>query len=82
MPKEIKGQMSLFDFIDKPKKRRPCDYRFKRYIGQKVRFRDRKGIYRITDIFPYYTYIINWKGEELVGTPYDIWPVDRSEEED
>lgn len=81
----IPGQMTIFDMVPR-KERRPCDYRFKRYIGQRVRFYrwpgEWSGVYRITAIFPYYTYVKNWKGEELVGTPTTIGPVDKSEYED
>lgn len=65
----MQGQYSMFD-TDKPT--RPCDYRFRRYIGQVVR-RWRTGkISRITEIKPYYTYL----EDGTVATPYDISPVD------
>lgn len=66
------GQLSIFD-IKEPE--RPCDYHFKRYIGQKVHTRYH-GVRKITEIFPYYTYLSGG----LVGTPYDIWPVKEESE--
>jgi len=64
------GQLSLFDLHEK---KRPCDYGFQRYIGQRVGTRDH-GLCTITKIDTYYTDIRSTKGERLVGTPYDIWP--------
>ena len=55
--------------------RRPCRYKFHRYIGQKVR--TRFGICTITNINgPYYTDMKDEKGRLLVGTPHDISPVE------
>ena len=34
----MNGQYSIFDCHSKTEKLRPCDYRFRRYIGQKVKF--------------------------------------------
>lgn len=63
------GQLSIFDL---PKqKKRPCDYGFQRYIGQRVYTR-KQGIRTIEGIAPYYTYLSG----DLIGTPYDIWPVE------
>lgn len=68
---EINGQLTLFDM----QTGRPCDYSFRRYIGQKVR-RWRTGkIARITEIKPYYTYL----DDGTVATPCDICEVDESE---
>ncbi len=68
---EVKGQISVFDM----QTGRPCNYSFTRYIGQKVR-RWRTGeISRITEIFPYYTYL----EDGTVGTPYDICEVKEDE---
>lgn len=65
---EVTGQITMFDM----QTGRPCDYRFTRYIGQRVR-RWRTGeIRRITEIFPYYTYL----DDGTVGTPYDICPAE------
>ena len=70
-------QYSIYD-MDIETDRRPCRYRFHRYIGQRVNT-DRHGVCTITEIpGVYYTYIRSEKGEELVGTPTTIWP----EEED
>ena len=64
---ELNGQLSMFDMPEAERKR-PCDYSFRRYIGQEVR-RWRTGeILRITQIKPYYTYL----DDGSVGTPYDI----------
>lgn len=77
----MKGQISIFDT---GKKKRPCEYSFIRYIGQKVRFNklfEPAGTYNgeeaiITDIFPYYTYCRTKSGKQFVGTPGTIYPVD------
>ena len=62
----VNGQLTMFDTPEKME--RPCDYSFRRYIGQKVR-RWRTGeVLRITEIKPYYTYL----DDGSVGTPYDI----------
>ena len=67
-------QFSVFD-MDIETDPRPCRYNFRRYIGQKVR--TDHGICTITRINgPYYTDIRSEKGERLVGTPYDIWPIE------
>ena len=76
---QIPGQMSIFDFIDRPAKRRPCDYRFHRYLGQKVYLRGREGVFRVRAIFQYYTHVVDGHGEPWIGTPYDIWPVNEKE---
>lgn len=61
---EITGQLTMYD----TQTGRPCDYSFRRYIGQRVR-RWRTGeVARITEIKPYYTYL----DDGTVGTPYDI----------
>ena len=70
---QIKGQLTMFDIHPADQKLRPCDYRFQRYIGQKVQMRGGHIGY-ITDIFPYYTYV-QCGDQNLVGTPYDIAPV-------
>ena len=65
----MKGQYSIFD-LNKSEKQKPCEYRFKRYIGQKVLFWLIGEVDTITKIEPYYT--ITAKG--LVGTPTTICP--------
>lgn len=79
---QIPGQMTIFDFL-KPEKRRPCDYRFHRYLGQKVRFNHGRdilpGIYTVKEIEKYYTIVIDEGGRELAGTPTTIFPVDDSD---
>lgn len=70
----MQGQFTIWD-NDKPA--RPCEYRFRRYIGQRVRC---CGMYcshygetgTIKEIKPYYTIWINDSGKEVVGTPVDL----------
>jgi len=66
------GQLTVFDLNNGPK--RPCDYSFKRYVGQKVHTRNH-GIRTITEIKQYYTYLSG----NIVGTPTTIWPVEDEE---
>ena len=72
----MEGQYSIFDCHSKTEKLRPCDYRFRRYIGQKVKFNpyccsiDDK-VHTVTGIEQYYTIV----DEILVGTPTTIYPV-------
>ena len=74
----VKGQLTIYDIPkDKP---RPCDYKFQRYIGQKVKFvgkysRHKDWTGHIVEIFPYYTYVQTVKGV-LIGTPYDLQPLE------
>ena len=77
---QVPGQISMFDFLQ-PEKRRPCDYRFRRYIGQRVGLRAKEGVFRITAIFQYYTHVVDDHGKTWIGTPYDIWPVNEEEKE-
>ena len=68
----MKGQYSIFDI--NPEKR-PCEYSFRRYIGQKVVFteyssRHKGEVGEIVEIFPYYTHIKMSDGQILVGTPH------------
>lgn len=58
----MKGQLSLYDIGDA---RRPCDYHFVRYIGQRVRFFSAFG--GLHD------------GENLIATPTTIFPIDPRE---
>lgn len=74
----MQGQMSLFDIHPKDEKPRPCDYKFKRYIGQKVRYSGNaadqgKCIHVITAFEQYYTVLDDG---EWIGTPYNIYPVE------
>lgn len=70
------GQLSIFDINDGT---RPCEYRFKRYIGQRVimtiggGYTARKVRGVITAIGPYYTYVRTPVGE-LCATPSSIIP--------
>ena len=74
---QIKGQLSMFDILCPEEKRKPCEYKFQRYIGQRVRSKSKYGadyVGTITGIGPYYTDILTDDGREIVGTPYDVWP--------
>ena len=81
---EIAGQLSIYDAMAENEKRKPCEYNFQRYIGQRVRF---SGDYHahhgevgtITGIGKYYTDIKMDDGRELAGTPYDISPAEKGE---
>ena len=74
------GDMQL-NIFDNASEGRPCDYRFMRYIGQRVILtigagrdaRPLEGI--ITNIMPYYTYIKTAEGE-LIGTPTNVRPME------
>lgn len=73
---EIRGQISMYDAMAENENRKPCEYRFHRFIGQRIRFW-REGIEAtISEIKPYYTYCLTDNGEILVGTPYDISPME------
>ena len=72
------GQLSLFDIQTGKGKRKPCEYDFLRYIGQKVELWRLGKVGVITKIEPYYTYVLA-DGEEFVGTPTTICPVDKKE---
>lgn len=74
---EYDGQLSIFDCINDGK---PCRYRFKRYIGQKVRimFGAYPGTVKvgtITGIDEYYS-TVKIGGREFVGTPYNLSEVE------
>lgn len=73
----MKGQLTIWD-AKKPT--RPCDYRFQRYIGQKVELmigayghghKILKGT--ITGIKPYYT-DVKVGSKTYAGTPYNTAP--------
>lgn len=65
------GQYSIFDVV---KDTRPCAYRFKRYIGQKVAFWYLNITGTVIEIEPYYTIIATDQGT-MAGTPTTICPV-------
>lgn len=73
----IKGQLTIFDTYTDNK---PCRYKFKRYIGQKVRvtigpWRDQNfKIGTITKIEPYYTRVRCGR-KEYSATPYSLTEV-------
>ena len=71
------GQMSIFDLgAEEPeRKRKPCEYSFKRYIGQRVQLDN--GMYgKISTIEEYYTVIESDNGRYLIGTPTTMAPVE------
>jgi hypothetical protein len=64
-------QLTIFD-ADIETDRRPCRYKFHRYVGQKVST-TRHGICTIRKINDsYYTYLETKDGELIMGTPYDM----------
>ena len=75
MAKVMKGQMNIFD---QPKEnRKPCEYMFYRYIGQKVLLRSGvEGI--VVGIDSYYT-TVKTAGGLRVGTPTTTAPVDKED---
>lgn len=81
----MKGQLSLFDIPQEKGKRKPCEYGFKRYLGQKVHISISDGdfIGEVIKIEPYYT-LIKIKGYPhiLVGTPTTFGPVNKAEWEE
>jgi hypothetical protein len=77
----MNGQYSLFDYCNDPKDLKPCEYSFKRYIGQKV-YGDftasrKEGI--IVKIEQYYTIIDVGGGRLMAGSPHNIWPIEGGE---
>lgn len=63
-------QLSIYDVVVDHS--RPCAYRFKRYIGQRLQFW-RSGITgTVKAIKPYYTYVETDDGVLLVGSPYEL----------
>ena len=78
----MEGQLSLFDIHRGPRK--PCEYGFKRYIGQKVHMNITEGhvIGKVVKIEPYYT-IIEVEGMgQLAGTPTTFGPENKEEWDD
>ena len=57
------------------KKRKPCEYSFARYEGQRVR--DHHGEHIIAKVEEFYTIYT----DGTVGTPHNMSPVDESERE-
>lgn len=74
------GQLSIFDIRDKANPS-PSAYRFRRYIGQKVKFNPYCGgadskEHIVTGIEKYYTIL---DGGRWVGTPTTIYPVEKGD---
>ncbi len=76
----LDGQLSVFDVNADGHERMPYEYSFARAIGQKVRARNCDKVLKITGIFPYYTYLEDDAGNEFVGTPTTICPVEKYRE--
>lgn len=82
--RQIAGQMSLFDLQQPEQKKKPCEYSFQRYIGQRV-YNWRFNHYgRIYEIMGYYTlYIVeqgrSGKNYRQYGTPYELRPAREDE---
>lgn len=73
------GQLSIFDIRDEAVKLSPSAYRFRRYIGQKVRFGSHVGDnqeHTVTSIERYYTILDDGR---WVGTPTTIYPVEKGD---
>lgn len=67
------GQYTVWDIPSA--ERKPHEYSFQRYMGQKVRFWRDGIVGEIVQIMPYYTYVQTKKGI-LVGTPTTIAPME------
>lgn len=74
------GQFSIFDVGIKQDRRKPCEYAFARYIGQKVATNRYVGT--ICKIEPYYTHIRTADGEVVAGSPHDLVPLDLLRKDD
>ena len=68
------GQYSIFDMHTGQEKRKPCEYAFKRYMGQMVA--SGRYVGTICKIEPYYTHIRTADGEVVAGSPHDLVPLD------
>lgn len=68
-------QLNLFDYLTMgAKKRKPCEYSFNRYIGQRVELLNgEKGT--VCGIGPYYTHVMTSKGI-MVGDPSTMAPIE------
>lgn len=76
--KGMNGQLTMFDYHQDEEQLKPCEYKFKRYIGQKVElffYPDKVLRGTITEIEQYYTIIQAEDGEEYVGTPTSVSPI-------
>ena len=76
---DMTGQYNFYD-LDIDQDRRPCRYKFRRYIGQKVKTLHGVGV--ITKIEQYYTVFRLEDGRTLCGTPHDLTPLDENEREE
>ena len=71
--KPLEGQISIFDLSDETK-RKPCEYKFQRYIGQSVRDIWWGRIGKIIAIDSYYTDVECTDGEVYAWTPTNTVP--------
>ena len=71
------GQLTVFDIHDPIGKRKPCEYSFQRYEGQRVKFWLSGEVGKIVQIEPYYTIVDTGKCL-MAGTPTTICPADDS----
>lgn len=74
------GQLTMFDYAQE---RRPCKYKFRRYIGQTVHLIGVMGgdnvIGTVHMIEPYYTIVKTKGGLLMCGTPYNTAPDDKED---
>lgn len=75
----MEGQYSIFDCH--PGKKKPYEYSFKRYVGQKVmgHFTGGDVLLTVKEIEPYYTICTDAHGKEYAGTNCTIAPVNDEE---
>ena len=68
------GQYTVWDIVGP--ERKPCEYSFPRYMGQKVRL-SCGAVGKIVEIMPYYTYVHVEKNHTImVGTPTTMAPME------
>lgn len=70
---QIEGQLSVFDILENEAKPKPCEYSFKRSIGQRVKLTNGKTG-KITKIEPYYTTVETDDGYICAGSPTTMAP--------
>lgn len=80
----MKGQLSVFD-VHPEGPEFTCGYSFQRYEGQRVKITSKAHTWygiegTITSMGRYYTYIHDDQGRCFAVTPYDISPLEVSDE--
>ena len=75
-PSELDNHFPPLDPDIASGKRKPCEYKFERFIGQLVDISSGPDMVTgtITEIQPYYTIVVDENGEDWVGTPNDTSP--------